>query len=243
MSAPTLEPLPWDSELFGFSVGRLSLGQATVADPRPWLEQGRGQGMRLVYCMVPWTEATQRAALEAHGARCVDHKVRYRKVLRPVSLPIEDLQSVRGDFCGPDLEQLALVSGRYSRFRLDPRIDESVYERLYLAWIRRSLSGELADEVLVIRGDGSEAVAMVTLSRGTDGVGAAIGLVAVAVTQQGRGLGPRLMHGAQAWCLDRGIETLEVVTQGANRPACALYERSGFARVEEQAVYHCWIDS
>lgn len=248
MSVPTLAHLPWDSELFGFPVGRLSLEQAAITDLRPWLEQGRGEGLRLVYCMVPWADAPKRSALEAAGGRCVDHKVRYRKALQSAAPAVEGLQSVRGRSCSPDLERLALVSGRYSRFRLDPRIDESVYEQLYLTWIRRSLTGELADDVLVIRGDGTgrsdgtDVVAMVTLSRASEGVSAAIGLVAVAQSHQGRGLGSRLMHGAEAWCLAQGVETLEVVTQGENRPACVLYERAGFVRIEEQAVYHCWMD-
>jgi dTDP-4-amino-4,6-dideoxy-D-galactose acyltransferase len=267
MSEPRLESLPWDSELFGFPVGRLSLGPGvSSAGLSALLDQGRRDGLHLVYCTVPWTDAAKRSALDATGARCVDRKVRYRKTfdpvrktLDPILQPVCRLRSVRGLACGADLERLALLSGRYSRFRLDPRIDVSVYTTLYLTWIRRSMTGEIADEVLVICREGtsmaegipsaararsqgaSQAAGMVTLARSDSGLSADIGLIAVDTAAQGQGLGRRLMQGAEAWCLTQGVGRLEVVTQGENLPACALYESAGFVRAEEHAVYHCWL--
>jgi dTDP-4-amino-4,6-dideoxy-D-galactose acyltransferase len=248
MSKHRLELLPWDTGLFGFPVGRLTIEQPAAEEVREALDEGRKDGLHLLYCTVPWSDRRARSVLEASGAKLVDHKVKFRKRVGTVVTPGSGLQSVRGETCGPDMDRLALVSGQFSRFRLDPRIDASVYTSLYLTWIRRSLKGELADEVLVVRPNDRGAVAMVTIARsdctasraGT--ASAVIGLVAVDPAMQGQGLGRSLMDGAQAWCADHEIVTLDVVTQGANQAACALYEGTGFSRVEEHAVYHCWLD-
>ena len=43
------------------------------------------------------------------------------------------------------------------------------------------------------------------------------------------------MEASEAWCSDRGIRVLEVVTQGANEGACALYRAAGF-----EGTYDAW---
>ena len=47
------------------------------------------------------------------------------------------------------LVQLAIESGRYSRFRRDPHFPSGAFERLYQFWIDRSTRGEIADATIV----------------------------------------------------------------------------------------------
>ena len=68
---------------------------------------------------------------------------------------------------------------RYSRFRLDPRIPEESFERLYETWIVRSVLGDLADAVLIAgRGtDRGDPAGLISVSlAGGEG---SIGLIAV----------------------------------------------------------------
>jgi len=234
------EKLAWDSGLFGFPVARLvscDLGQA--------IDSMQRSGVRLAYASARFTDHKMRAQLEALGARLVDRKLRYRKELhKPVVRPL-GIESWQGRPCTPDLEDLAIASGHVSRFRVDPEVPIQVFRTLYVTWIRRSVSGEIADETFVIEESGSPR-GLVTLAMVRSSVNASntasIGLIAVAQESRGRGLGKRLMSAAEAWSIDHGASALEVVTQGANNEACALYAASGCRVIADEAIYHLWLE-
>lgn len=230
------EPLAWDTELFGFPVARLISRDVSKA-----AAQMKEFGIRLAYASVPMHDSEARAKLTGAGALLVDRRLRFRKDLTaPLRMP-EGAESWSGRASTPDLEELALASGHLSRFRVDPRIPSEVFRTLYLTWIRRSLSGEIADEVLVIEAD-RVAKAMVTLGKSTNfGAVGTIGLLAVAAGARGRGYGKRLIAAAEAWCVSHGATALEVVTQGRNTEACALYASSGCNVVADDVVYHLWL--
>ena len=227
--------LPFDSELFGFPVARLEPG----ADPAVSIEALRARRIRLAYAFAPWEDGEMRARLEAAGAALVDHKIRFRKELRDLPAEPTGVEAWKGSDCAPELEALALASGHQSRFFTDPRVPRHVFPELYLAWIRRSVSHEIADEVLVIQ-EGGAPVGLVTLA--VKAGLAEIGLVAVHESQRGKGLGRRLMAAAERAAAALDASALEVVTQGANTGACALYTASGYAVAREEAVYHLWME-
>lgn len=51
-------------------------------------------------------------------------------------------------------------------------------------------------------------------------------------SHRGKGAGSQLLRATERACRDRGITTLRLDTRAELREACALYERTGFARVE-----------
>lgn len=137
-----------------------------------------------------------------------------------------------------DVESLAIQSGKYSRFSMDPNISQKQFVNLYKAWIRKSLNPNDADEVLVIRG-GDRIVGMATLtdqnSRGT------IGLIAVDREFRGNGLGEKLVRAAQINFISKGYEISQVVTQKMNYPACTLYRKCDYLVEKEEYFYHFWL--
>ena len=139
-----------------------------------------------------------------------------------------------------DVVRLAVAAGAYSRFRLDPRVPEESFQRLYEIWIVRSVLGELADAVFVAdRGtDLDDPVGLITVSL-TGGQGS-IGLIAVDESARGQGVGSQMIHAAHRWLLGRGARNVEVVTQLDNHKACRLYEKCGYTHAELQHVYHFW---
>lgn len=199
----------------------------------------RSEGIRLAYVSVPWSDANATAALAQAGARCVDRKVRYRKEAITSHPTPSGVESVLGTCCTPDLEHLALASGAYSRFRTDPAIPPEVFTKLYVAWIRRSMAGEIAQEVLVIR-EGSACAGMVTIAGSECGSTGVIGLIAVQDDHRGKGYGKRLMLAAETWCTAHGMTVVEVVTQKRNVAACGLYAACGYEIVRDEAVFHVW---
>ena len=231
------DPLPWDSDLFGFAVARLNSSDVPKA-----IAEMRQAGIRLAYASVDFADEDAKTKLESTGALLVDRKVRFRKVLASNMASVSTIRSWIGRPCTPELEALALASGHVSRFHVDQRIPFDVFRTLYVTWIRRSVSGEIADEVFVLDDSGLP-VGMVTLARpGPASDAGIIGLIAVAEGSRGRGYGKRLVSAAESWCLRDGATALEVVTQGQNSEACALYAACGFQVIADEAVYHLWIE-
>lgn len=232
------EILAWDSELFGFLVARLRSDWSQAVAPKALKEYLSGLDIRLAYGFAPWKQEAFKKMLHQAGGHLVDRKVVYRKAVPHGLVKPLAVETYIGGLTD-DLMDLALVSGAFSRYHLDPKVPTGVFQQLYGTWMRKSLSGELADEVLVA-GDAQGLVGMVTVANRQDR--AEIGLVAVAERARGRGIGRSLMQAVDHWALSQGLPFVQVVTQGANEPACRLYAGSGFDLLEEQAVYHLWLD-
>jgi len=233
-----LEILPWDSELFGFPVAKLRPDWSDFMAPGALKACLSGLDIRLAYGFAPWGQNVSRKALDLAGGHLVDQKVVYRKAVPLGSVMPRVIKAYVGGLTD-DLMDLAMASGAFSRYNLDPKVPPGVFQRLYGSWMQKSLSGELADEVFVSV-DGQGLTSMVTVANRQDK--AEIGLVAVAERARGRGLGRSLMRAVDKWALSQSLPYVHVVTQGANEPACRLYAGSGFDRVDEQAVYHLWLD-
>ena len=137
-----------------------------------------------------------------------------------------------------ELIELAIQSGEYSRFALDPRIPKNKFEKLYTLWINRAVAGEIAEEVLVIKESG-EIIGFVTLS----GLAkrASIGLIAVDRAYRGSGYGGSLIKSAIWWCGSRNLRLIQVRTQDSNTAACRFYRKCGFDVEKTEYLYHVWL--
>jgi dTDP-4-amino-4,6-dideoxy-D-galactose acyltransferase len=241
--------LEWDSAQFGFPVARMS----PIGDHQQLsagLREARHSGIVLAYLMLPSSMDVAADILEEFGGVSVNGRVTYvadRHALdhlntRPHSGSRDDayeFSPIDGVDVGQSLIRLARESGAFSRFRVDPRIDRSVFESIYDTWIARSVRGEIAESVVVARRD-DEIVGMVTLNRLSTGRGE-IGLLAVDHRFRGRGVGRGLVSEAAVWARARSLGAVQVVTQRENGPACALYESMGFVVERSDHVYHFWL--
>jgi ribosomal protein S18 acetylase RimI-like enzyme len=124
------------------------------------------------------------------------------------------------------LMDLALSSGKFSHFKLDNRLKNNEFERLYIQWINNAVSGK--NKVLLYIKSGK--------------IG---GLITLALTQKaiseelrGIGIGSQLIQAALETAGQARISNLEVGTQKANLPAMALYQSNGFRLTEEREIYH-----
>ena len=238
-----IQRLDWDSEFFGFGVGRLSGSLESAAALSRTLRDATEYGIVLVYGQCAHVDLVSHQLCLESGGRFVDAKRRY-------TLPLADVHPVgevgaqpadAGPYSRRQLRTLAWQSAEFSRYRIDPDMPPGAWRRLYSSWIANSLNGKLADAVLVEReasSEGGRIAAMVTVShRGTQG---AIGLFAVDARWRRRGIGRRLLEAAAAQCRTTGCTELAVVTQGDNDAACRAYESAGYALVDEQHIFHFW---
>ena len=198
----------------------------------------------LAYWMIDSGDLASAAAAKHHGGVLVDRKLTYvmnlqRSSSEVVSEPSIIVAEYGHKTASSYLEDLAVQSGRYSRFNIDPRISRNRFEEMYKTWIRRSVSGEFAAKVLVVHGEGNSISAMITL--GCKNGRGDIGLVAVDSRWQGRGYATALMLEGLRYFVSQGYKHSQVVTQGNNVAACALYQKSGFVLEKSENVFHFWL--
>jgi ribosomal protein S18 acetylase RimI-like enzyme len=247
---PELARLDWESNHFGVSAARLVSAELTDEALSAMLQLARRQRIQLLVWPATTGQDVSRELLDEFNGALVDRKATFSKTLpgvnprgeppRPTDPPVIEYTSPT---VSSALSELAVAAGAYSRFRVDPRIPQERFEAMYRVWIERSVAGELADVVLVVpvdqKRDRTEQLSgMISLSQ-SGGV-ASIGLVAVAATMRGRGIGSALMRAAHGWMRDRGAQEARVVTQSANVGACRLYERSGYRLSRVQPYFHFW---
>jgi dTDP-4-amino-4,6-dideoxy-D-galactose acyltransferase len=65
-----------------------------------------------------------------------------------------------------------------------------------------------------------------------------IGIIAVDTEFRGKGIGTALMQSAESWLAKLNYKSMQVVTQGDNKPACKLYENCGYTIESVEYFYH-----
>ena len=232
--------LEWDSQFFEFPVAEISTKNLTVEQIRCMLDELRKHEIRLVF----WASLNRmdEHAMSALNGILANQKITYLCDLsaqHPLNWPgMDRVVPYTSSVPVSDLEHLALLSGSYSRFNVDPRIPNKKFKMLYKQWIHKSLSHEMADEVLVIRVQ-NQTAGMVTVGQ-KQGRGD-IGLVAVDSPFRGKGYGEMLVRAAQKYWIDRAYSMMQVVTQKSNIPACRLYQKCGFFADHSEFLYHIWL--
>jgi dTDP-4-amino-4,6-dideoxy-D-galactose acyltransferase len=232
--------LEWDSNFFGIKVGRISCPTLRQEQLDEILSDMARAHVKLAY----WPSDTEirSSATRELGGRLVDRKTTFEidfRCLNPGDFISTGLvETYTPSMPVVELEALAIRSGQYSRFRVDPHISSDKFETLYKTWLRRSLTKQIANEVLVIR-EGGSVVGMVTL---VDDQGKGeIGLLAVGPQHTGRRYGEILVRAAQVGFIRNGYRFGQVTTQANNVPACNLYKKCGYSVKTVSYFYHFWL--
>jgi dTDP-4-amino-4,6-dideoxy-D-galactose acyltransferase len=230
-----IQPLAWDSEFWGFPVGRL---QATTLRHEDWpaiRESSRELGIRCLYFLADPTDAETVVAAEACGMHYADTRMTFARKLDVASLPATVRPATTDDI--EALVPLARVGHKDSRFFFDPGFDRHRCGDLYETWLRRSLEG-FADRTLVaVHND--RPVGYMTLHRRQTGQ---VGIIAIDEAARGLGLGRALIEAAHATYLEWGLEEASVVTQLRNIAAQRLYQANGYRIAEVGHWFHAWLD-
>lgn len=178
--------------------------------------------------------------IENFKPRYSEIKVVFRKILESfIDIEKDDLKisTLCDNGYKNQLYFLATVSGEFSRFKLDPNFSNDIFLKLYETWVDNSISGEIAEEVLVYI-DEDVIKGFVTFKYQNKAV--LIGLIAVLPSAQGVGIGYKLMRAVEKKAIQNNIEELIVQTQLKNKLACKFYKKLGYKIILTQNIKHFW---
>lgn len=229
-----IRTLQWDSEFFGLRIGRADIQSLDDAVDLALVHYNLKYQYDLLYVF-----SKEGLSFDATGAELVDEKILYSKLCEPRK-QYSEVSLYDGAVPNEDLYRLALVSGGYSRFKLDERFPVGSYERLYNRWIENACSKEGTNkQILLYKDEHNIARGMITIDY--QGELGHIGLVAVDREMQHQGLGGKIMSTLDGYLYERGVKILEVPTQAANKDACRWYEKNGFIKKSVTPIYHWWL--
>ncbi|KAF5082860.1 dTDP-fucosamine acetyltransferase [anaerobic digester metagenome] len=235
-----LEYLDWDSHFFQLKTGRVTLDPGDQSDDLKRIVQ-ENPSFKLLYVFS--LEDNLGVDLLPH-CFLVDRKVTYlyqadENTIYPVSSLGSDFDicSFEGENIPADLECLALQSGAYSRFRIDPFFSNDAFVRLYKTWIENSVLRKICDDVFVVKSN-AKIVGFVTVKYLSNYC--KIGLIAVDPNYRGKGIGTMLIQAVVRTALGKGIFKVFVDTQLDNELACLFYEKNNFTANQVHYIYHYW---
>ena len=228
-----IRTLQWDSEFFGLRIGRADI--CTKEDALSLA--GRYDELEREYDLL-YVFDVNNIGFRADGAQLVDEKILYSKPCEPRT-QYSEVSFYENPMPSMELYRLALVSGGYSRFKLDGRFPQGCYERLYARWIENACPKEGTNRQILTFADHNLIVGMITVDYQENL--AHIGLAAVDPNCQHRGIGGKIMSTLDGYLFERGIKTLEVPTQKNNTDACRWYEKNGFVQKSVTPIYHWWL--
>jgi dTDP-4-amino-4,6-dideoxy-D-galactose acyltransferase len=233
----TFMKLVWDSEFFDFNVGKIFGSINNMVDFKNIENIIYENDFLLSYYSVP--EELPAFVLENDTLDfcLVDKKTTYVKEINPNLEINSSISFIDNNIPEEKLINLAIQSGKYSRFNVDTKIGKDKFEELYGLLMKNSINHTIAKEVFVFKVD-NEIAGFVTL--GEKNNRADIGLIAVDNFFRGKGIGKSLMTSAERWFFDLGYNSIQVVTQGDNIPACKLYESCGYTVETLEYFYHIW---
>lgn len=218
---PMIIPLPFDTELFGYPVGKTTI----FGDWKESMFLEEAKVFQLAYIF-----SEKELCFKSSEIILADTKLTFEKEL-DTSRECEDLISRYQGNWDKRLLYLALESGRFSRFKVDSRLAHGEFEKLYGSWVLKAWE----NQTLIVAADYSGFI-----SYSTDTSSAQIGLIAVDACQQGKGIGKLLVQSAERKAKSEAARVMKIATQANNSAAVRLYEKLGYALVERVLVYHYW---
>jgi len=236
--------VPWDSDIFGFSVAQISKIQIqdpllALADLMPfqsWLER---EAIHLASCRLPHDRLNESMLLEQAGFRFVEmvlhpHLAALQAFpLAPQGLSVELAENT--DL--PAIEAIAAHAFGHERFHADPRLDPALADRRYLAWVRNS-HGHPTQRLYKIC-DGADLVAFFVTENQPDGL-CYWHLNAISPAFQGRGYGKRVWREMLHFHQREGIASIGTTIAARNTPVLNLYASLGFRFQPPEITLH-WL--
>lgn len=235
-----IEELAWDSDFFGYKVGKLDLQD--IENTNKSIDEINLDDFKLIYIFVSPNSELLKNQLSNIGAKFLDRKTEYKLDLSEIE--IHELQNKNLNFhflnlenLNSDLYNLSYEAGKNSRFKLDENFKKNEFRNLYDIWLKKSIDKEIAFESIGVYLN-EKLLGFITLGNKYDG--ANIGLIAVDENYQNQGIGHELLNFTFKYLKDKKTNFVYVTTQGLSKQATSFYEKNGFKLLNQVDIYHLW---
>jgi dTDP-4-amino-4,6-dideoxy-D-galactose acyltransferase len=232
--------LNWDSQFFGYKVASLKPWKLESRRLKELIAEMKMNDITLAYFFVNPDDTVSINALLNISGFLADEKISFIANIKDVNNFVfsHNVKPYKLNYSTDNLKLLALQSGLFSRFKVDPNFINDEYVKLYIEWIEKSVKKIVAKEILVYYKDNIEK-GFVTVEI-KDMIGS-IGLIAVDESERGNSIGKELVNAALSFFGEHKVDQVEVVTQMANKVACKFYQSLGFSIKSIENIYHIWI--
>jgi ribosomal protein S18 acetylase RimI-like enzyme len=229
-----IKKLDWDSDFFKIRVGELKPASFNEREILKTVEKGIREDFDLIYLIIDKRIDQETIFSEF----LIYRKVIFGKDLLIEKSPLPDniIEISGGEITGK-IYDLAIQSGRYSRFNIDDNIPSESFKLLYRTWIENSMENRIADRVYVYLEE-NQARGLITVRK--DEQCGRIGIIAVDEEYRGKLIGTSLIQRVENFLISENILKLEVSTQERNQSACNFYKKNGFRIDNKINYYHIW---
>lgn len=228
MNGHTLNILDYDSSIFGEKIFELQIFELQEEIFIEAIKEIKRKSAHLTYFLHENNPKKNSLIKKYLNHRPISSKFVYLKYTNPECYKYIDLNEnvICISECIPDfhLTKLAFTAGKYSRFRIDPKIPKKIFRKIYFDWIGNSLSNE-DSKILAYKID-NKIVGFLTLKITKDRLN--IELLSTNPFYRKLGIASTLLKSAEIYALNLDIHKITVSTQGKNMPARYLYENFGF---------------
>lgn len=232
-----LELLPWDSEFFGISIGRVRLDGSTPEAIAALEDEARGAGIQCLYGELDPEAAQDTFMVQRLGYRFVEAATLFSLRTSEPRIPEPDGIEVRAgsaDDLAPLSETVAQLAA-WSRFAVDPRFGIEAAERLQARWIERAATSPDDERALLVAEDAEGIVAFITRASHPEPVVDTVG-----TSNRGSGAARYLIQEARDWAGDRSLYGGPIAARNVN--ALRYVSHCGYRVARVRYLYHRWLD-
>jgi dTDP-4-amino-4,6-dideoxy-D-galactose acyltransferase len=232
--------LDWDSNFFGFKIGRIIFDNFDETNVQSLLDEKKTENYQLIYIFTKSTLTNVDFLLKNKG-KLVDQKITFR--FEEISNSQSEskhpaISTYKNEKLDKDLLELALQSGHFSRFFLDNNFKKGAFEKMYTLWIENSINKKIADDIIIFQ-ENKQISGMVTVKYAEKV--ATIGLIAVHLNERSKNIGTHLLNELKHQIQAKNIQFIDVATQKDNEQACRFYEKNNFFALKTDFIYHFWL--
>lgn len=223
-----IEKLDWDSQFFGFEVGRLNW------DAGGALPIAKIQHIMRNYslCYVFSDKEINTSTTPVYHSK----RIAYKKTgLQKNKLQSNSISQVFDS--NPEVQNLAVEAGNYSRFKHDPKMPNDTVKKMYHIWLNNCFKNSKDNQCWVYKIEGVS-VGLICCAFMQDTCH--VTLLAVHSEYRNLGIASELLNKVEQVAVDLNIKAMTISSQGANIEANQLYSKRGFQKVVEQYIYHLW---
>lgn len=231
--------LEWDSEFFGFRIGRLLPAELTPEQVEESNLYCQDNDIKFLYWLADPRQPDLGEIARFGGFRFMDFRLELNRQMKQDATPQPDLHPNVRLYNTPDLNALISIAKDVhtdSRFALDPTLNPKS-ALLFEKWILRDVSRQNSAVMVADIGEGACGYCTCHPHPEFARIGQ-IGLVGVDPNNAGKGLGKALLHAAMNWFTANEYESVQVVTQGANIAAQRLYQSISFKTFASGVWFH-----